>query len=82
MLLHEGVENTHHLHEASAKAGELGDEENVVFFRLVKKGSQFPLGEFAGTADYLFNPAVNVQLLLICIFEDFKPLVVGGLFVG
>ena len=31
IFLHEGVENTHHLHEASAKAGELGDNEDIVF---------------------------------------------------
>jgi hypothetical protein len=49
---------------------------------LGNQGSQFPLGEFAGTADGLFNPAVNRELLLIRVFENFEALVVGGLFVG
>jgi hypothetical protein len=40
------------------------------------------VGEFPGGTDRFFNPLVNGELFLICVFEDFKPLVVCGLFVG
>ena len=76
------MQDAHDLHEASSQAGEFRDKQNIIFFHFDKKGAQFPLGEFAGAAHGFFNPAVNVQLLFIRVFEDFKALVVGGLFVG
>jgi hypothetical protein len=35
-----------------------------------------------GGADCLLNPAVNTKAFLMGKFEDFKPLVFRGLFVG
>jgi hypothetical protein len=47
-----------------------------------KEGTEFAVGELFGGADGFFNPPVNRQFLLICVFEDFKPLIFRRLFIG
>jgi phage baseplate assembly protein W len=44
--------------------------------------AQFSIRELLGGAYRLLNPAVNGELLFLREFEDFKPLVFRGLFVG
>jgi hypothetical protein len=62
------MQNTHHLHEASAKARELGDNEDIVFLHAGEQGAQFPVREAAGAAYRFFNPLVNGELFLIRVF--------------
>ncbi len=54
------MEDAHHLHQASAEAGEFGDQEDIAFLHMVDKVAKFPVGECFGSADGLFYPAVNV----------------------
>ena len=48
----------------------------------LNEGAEFAVRELLGAADRLLNPAINGELLLVSEFEDFKPLVFRGLFVG
>jgi hypothetical protein len=48
----------------------------------LNESAEFAVREFFGGAYRFLNPAINGELLLMSEFEDFKPLVFRGLFVG
>ena len=76
------MQDAHHLEEGTAEAGELRDDEDIVLLHPLNEGAQFSIRELLGAAYRLLYPAINMQVLLIGEFEDFKPLVFGCLFIG
>jgi len=76
------MQNTHDLKEGTAEAGEFRNDENIVLVHTLNESAEFADRELLGAAYRLLNPAINGELLLIREFEDFKPLVFRGLFVG
>lgn len=81
LFLHEGVEDAHDLHDTSAQAGDLGDDEDVAFLHAGEELSELAVVEVLGCADGLLNPAANMQLLLCCELQHLVALVVRGLLV-
>src|SRR5437764_10652502 len=76
------MQDTHDLKDGAAKAREFRHDENVVLAHPLNEGAEFAVREFFGGTDRFLNPAINMQLPLIRVLEDFKPLIFCGLFIG
>ena len=81
-LAHALVEHVHDHEETASESGQLGAYDQVTFLYRLKQFTQFTLAHSFGAADGLLDPAIHLRPFRLNEPDDFKPLVLHGLFVA
>lgn len=81
-LVHADIENLHYHEEIAPESGNFRADDEVAASYTTEQPSEQPFVVRFGSADSLLYPAVDDKSLGPAEFDDFKPLILNGLFVA